>query len=117
MKITERGWAGHFTNSDNCLFRRNTLIEHEDIKIVVSTVGNLLNDNIEKIGVSRYYETMAFHADYTDTQYYDADVAKPIDFNSPWAIKHPYKDNEANSMHDTVIEEIIVKLKLKQITR
>jgi hypothetical protein len=118
-KITERGWAGHFICSYRCLFRRNTLIEHEDIKIVVSTVGLMLNhdkdrfDNpkYEQIGYERYYETMVFHSNANDLRYHDADVSKEISFESPWSINKIDADDEANAMHDNVVKEIISRLK------
>ncbi len=112
---TERGWAGHFTCSDRCLFRRNTLLEYNDIKIVVSTVGLMVDIHFEdypnvlkfeQIACGRYYETMAFHTDQTDIRYHDADVGKRISFNSPWEISKLDADDEANIMHDTVVKEI-----------
>lgn len=116
VKTTERGWAGHFICSHQCLFRRNTLIEYKDIKIVVSTVGNLWNDNeIITIGYKRYYETMAFHADEDDKRYFDADVSRQVYFDSNWSIDHPDADDKANQMHETVVNEIIEKLKNNEI--
>lgn len=72
VKRTERGWAGHFCCSNRCLFRRNTLLEYEDKKIIVSTVGQMKLDSgeIYTIGYNRYYETMAFEVNYADTKYY-----------------------------------------------
>lgn len=108
VKRTERGWAGHFILSYRCRFRRNTLLECGDIKIIVSTVGNYVNpDNlIEKLGFNRYYETMAFHSDPNDTRYNDANVSRQVYFASPWEIGSTDADNEANEMHEMVVKEI-----------
>ena len=111
---TERGWAGHFICADRCLFRRNTLLEYEGIKIVISTVGLLQlaeEKDFETLGSGRYYETMAFHSDYTDVRYYDADVSKQIYFFSDWALNEIDADDKANVMHEQVVEEITKELK------
>ena len=117
MKITERGWAGHFCGSYNCLFHRNTLIEHGDQKIIVSTVGNYCpREAMETIGNNRYYETMAFIAKQ-DGPYWDIDVNQDLSFDSKWSIcaESPDDlpgdvDNVANAMHDTVVAEMIDKI-------
>lgn len=112
---TERGWAGHFICGHRCLFRRNTLLEYGDIKIVVSTVGMMLMDYSEnrydEIELDRNYETMAFHADANDKEFFDADVSREISFESNWAIKEKFKDNEANKMHEDVVTEITENLR------
>ena len=111
VKRTERGWGGHFICADRCLFRRNTLLEYEDTKIVVSTVGSMVqNDKVEEIGLDRYYETMAFHSNQNDTRYYDADVEKQISFDSQWAISERDADDKANDMHEVVVGELTQKL-------
>ena len=109
---TERGWAGHYICANSCRFRRNTLLEYNKIKIVVSTVGGyLLNNKFETIGGDgRYYETMAFHSNPEDTRYHDIDVTKRIDFNSDWQIYELDADDKANEMHDAVVFEIISDL-------
>lgn len=108
VKRTERGWAGHFCCSGRCLFRRNTLLEYEDKKIIVSTVGQmqLQNGEIDTIGHNRYYETMAFESNYADIKYHDIDVTRQVKFNSNWCIDSDDADNEANEMHENVVEEI-----------
>lgn len=117
--ITERGWGGHFICAHRCLFRRNTLVEYEAIKIVVSTVG-LMQDyhapgfpnklSFERVGHDRYYETMAFHSDPTDTRYHDIDASRQVHFKSPWSIDHMDADDEANEMHESVVREMATRL-------
>lgn len=118
IQIKERGWAGHFVCSDRCKYRRNTLISSEDIRIIVSSVGNMrINKTTEQIGADRYYETMVFKAK-KDGAYWDADVNKQIYFNSKWGIgenefkKHQHDiDIIADEMHDNVVEEIVCRIK------
>lgn len=118
LKITERGYAGHFCASMGCAFRRNTLIEYGNKRIVVSTVGNYRpkNDGLmpekytkeeQEIGVDRTYETIAFWARY-EKPYWEADVSRQVDFNSKWAIGELTfeTDFEADKMHDNVVKEL-----------
>ena len=123
VKVTERGWAEHFICSYRCLFRRNTLLEYNDKKWVVSTVGTYLNieDKIDSIGHRRWYETKAFEAKER-LGYIEADVEKGIYFDSEWGIWgdsweevckncNDTPDNVANDMHDKVVSELIDKIK------
>lgn len=110
MKIikTERGWPGHYICAHDCKFRRNTLLEYGDVRIVVSTVGNyILKGKTDIIGYKRYYETMAFHA-HLDGMYWDAEIHKPVHFDSKWTVDHMEvdSDQQANDMHEAVVEEI-----------
>ena len=117
---TERGWAGHFICAADCLFRRNTLLEYNDIKIVVSTVGlmrspwgkgsELYKGSFEEIGIDRYYETMAFHSNKLDTRFHDIDVSRQIDFDSQWSIDRVDADDLANDMHEKVVAELTTRL-------
>lgn len=108
---TERGWAGHFICAERCRFRRNTLLEYNNIKIVVSSVGLMVSDGkFVTIGINRNFETMAFHSDSNDTRYNDADVSRQIHFNSDWAIAEQDADDKANEMHEAVVLEITNKL-------
>lgn len=108
VKRTERGWAGHFCCADRCLFRRNTLLEYGGLKVVVSTVGRMLNlkgDDFEPVGFKRHFETMAFVALEND-KFNDMDVTKEVAFSSPWALPEPDMELEANDMHENVVKEI-----------
>lgn len=123
VKVTEQGWAGHFICSDRCLFRRNTLLEYNDKKWVVSTVGAFRNreNKMDSIGHRRWYETLAFEA-VEASGYIEADIMKEIYFDSEWGIWgdsweevcnncHDTPDNVANDMHDRVVSELIDKIK------
>lgn len=123
VQRTERGWGGHFICAHRCLFRRNTLLEYQDLQIVVSTVGlmqatdrsmssDAFTDEIsfKEIGHHRYYETMAFHVDPADTRYHDSNVSRKVNFASPWSIDRLDADDEANAMHEAVVQEIATRL-------
>jgi hypothetical protein len=107
---TERGWAGHFISASRCRFRRNTLLECGEKRIVVSTVGAW--ENGEPIGYNSYYETKAFHA-HNDGIYWDADITKQVHFKSKWQVAtlSETSDAEANEMHETVVAELTERLR------
>lgn len=118
VKRTERGWTGHFICGHSCLFRRNTLIEHGEDRVVVSTVGAYRRDEkIETIGADgRYYETMAFNAKQ-EGPYFEADVSEQLSFESEWAICADSPeglpddvDNRADQMHEAVVAELMAVL-------
>lgn len=129
VKITERGWPGHFICAHKCLFHRNTLIEYGRKKIVVSTVGlqqafekpNEMRfkslSGIEGYSSCRWYETMAFEGE-KNNKYWDADMGKQVYFKSKWQLcaesfdKLPkFSDFLANKMHNKVVEELSKKIK------
>lgn len=116
---TERGWAGHFCGSCYCGFRRNTLLEYGNTRIVVSTVGNYRpppKEELETIGYKRYYETMVFGAK-KEGPYWEADVNQQYNIENPCGINADIPeclpddvDNKANLLHETIVEEFIDKL-------
>uniref|UniRef100_A0A6M3L237 Uncharacterized protein n=1 Tax=viral metagenome TaxID=1070528 RepID=A0A6M3L237_9ZZZZ len=126
VKQTERGWAGHFICANRCRFRRNTLLECNNVGVVISTVGlmeahwkegdKFYGGAFEEIGYNRYFETMAFYADPNDKRYHDIDVTKQIDFDSKWAINEIDADDKANDMHEAVVSEIHDKLERGELT-
>lgn len=113
VKRTERGWAGHFCCSYRCEYHRNTLLEYNGMKVVVSTVGRLRKDMIsgtyEDLGYKRYFETMAFMAD-KDDKYNDADVEREIQFDAKWSLPSPDMELEADAMHEDVVMELSKRL-------
>ena len=109
---TERGWPGHFICADQCLFRRNTLLEYDPVKIVVSTVGNLVvqrdgKTRVDTIGCGRYYETMAFHV--WDNRFHDIDVEKQVEVGCQWQLNE-LDDLKANDMHENAVAWVTEQL-------
>ena len=113
VKRTERGWAGHFCLSYRCEYHRNTLLEYNGVKVVVSTVGRLREDMISntymEVGRDRYFETMAFIAEEND-KYNDADVTRQVSFDAKWCLPSPYMELEADAMHEDVVMELSKRL-------
>ena len=115
IKRTERGWPGHFICVDRCFYRRNTLVEYGEVRVVVSTVGGMKNrdkNKVETIGHNRYYETMVFMA-FKDEEYWEANVSREVCFDSNWFISKLSDDvdNKANEMHEKVVREIMRRIK------
>ena len=113
VKRTKRGWAGHFCCSYRCEYHRNTLLEYNGMKVVVSTVGRLrkdmFSDTYEDLGYKRYFETMAFMAK-EDDKYNDADVEREIQFDAKWSLPSPDMELEADAMHEDVVMELSKRL-------
>jgi len=124
VKVTERGWVGHFILSHRCSFRRNTLIQGPRDAVIVSTVGDMRGKDgvgVEEIGCNRYYETMAFGVS-KNGPYLDADVTEERSFDSPWCINADKPDdlplevdNVANDMHEAVVREFVDKMEKEQL--
>lgn len=112
VKVSYRGWPGHFICGDRCVFRLNTLLECGNTRIVVSTVGLMrdrLDEGFQQIGHNRHFETMAFHAKENE-EFWDADVQREVFFDSQWAWEKPEDEWAANKGHWAVVEEIKRKL-------
>ena len=118
VKRTERGWSEHFIGAQDCTYRRNTLLERGEDRIVVSTVGGYLcNGELETIGAGgRYFETLAFKAKKVGP-YFDAAFSKKLSFKSPWEIcaDSPEElpddvDNQADLQHERVVAELMAML-------
>lgn len=124
IKRTERGWPAHFVCASRCLFRRNTLLEKGELRVVVSTVGAFKPDIDKKgyheIGLGRHYETMAFMAKKEfapppakkEKFYWHADVQKQIPLSGKIAIPSiEFEDDmSADEMHERAVAELVEKM-------
>lgn len=109
---TEYGWPAHFISSHKCLFRRHTQLTYNNTTVVVSTVGQMILDNdVFEIGSECFFETKAYYAN-DNIAIKDADISRPIDFDSVGVISEPHKFVEANDMHEAVVSELIQKFDL-----
>jgi len=126
VKVTYRGWAGHFICANQCQFRLNTLIEGNRQKVVVSTVGNMIREDregkrtLESIGYlgvdepeGRFFETMVFYAK-KEGGFIEADVCKIISTpaNLPWAWgKGVENEKKAQQGHEKTVAWVVKQLK------
>jgi len=112
IKITQRGWPGHFICASKCKFRLNTLIEKGKRKVIVSTVG-LMGDlnSPEEIGADRYFETFVFPS--KGDVFNDADVFRQLStHDNRWQITelHDNVELEANEMHQSMVDWVVHRL-------
>lgn len=114
-KTTERGWPGHFILCDRCMFRRNTLVEFGDQRVVVSTVGRMWSKDrsqLETVGHEKHFETTAFPA-IMKNGYWEADTCNEIelmDQKSHIFGDEPERSGEANDMHDDYVAAVCLML-------
>ena len=112
VKLTERGWAGHYICADRCIFHRNTLLEKNGVKIVVSSVGKMRDrrnmEQLTTIGCDRYYETMVFFA--KEDKWQDADASRGEIYCTSPHCDDPYDEMPANILHDETVEKFVEKL-------
>lgn len=122
---TERGWPGHYICAHQCMYRRNTLLEYGDVKIVVSSVGNFCIgtksfnakvDEMERVGFNRFYECMAFEAKQNGP-YWDSDVTKEVcvKTHNVYPCNAVEKlpddiDNLADQTHEANVEDIATRM-------
>ena len=121
VKVTERGWAGHFEDADRCAYHRNTLVEYDDRKIVVSTVGRYqVRGRIVEIDYERWFDTKVCVAVQT-AKYLEPDMKKEIHLDCDTAMyadnfsdllkEHPEGiDNAADRMHEEAVKEVVKKI-------
>ena len=88
------------------------MLEYDPVKIVVSTVGNLVvqrdgNTKIDTVGYERYYETMAFHVG--DNRFHDIDVEKQVELDCEWQLNE-VDDLKANDMHENAVAWVTEQL-------
>jgi len=118
VKVTERGWMGHFPYSGEYYYTRNTLVEGENDSVVVSSIGNYRPRSVTKIEplekvVHTYYETVVFGAiavgEYIEADFRDRRTVKgerQIVTDDPNKLPMDV-DNLADKMHDNTVSEFV----------
>lgn len=108
--VSHRGWPGHFIQNSRCRFHCNTLIEFGETRVVVSTVGHMIEDDrVVPIGSGgRTYETMVFHAELDEEGVWEAgDRQVEIRGQHEWT---GFNDLGPQRGHDAIVKEIVDRL-------
>lgn len=117
LRVTERGWVGHFICANRCRYRRNTLVSDGAQHVVISSVGCMENwdkaspEKIDTIGHERYYETMVFRG-HKEGPYIESDVSNQISIpgDYEWGIfgkKMADLPDDVDMKMDAIHEKII----------
>jgi len=114
VKRTERGWAGHFVGAHHCEFRRNTLLECGEERLVVSTIGAYTPKQDGKyawVNAYGFYETLVFKAG--KEPFWDADTTRQVLVEGTWYIDklRSFVDIEANNMHEAAVCKVTEHLR------
>lgn len=128
IKITERGWVDrvHLLDCIRCRFCRNTLIEGEGERCVVSTLGarhRAYQESLEPLDEMAggiYYETRACEAfleSYRGAVRWSGDGERDVPLDgrvqlcADSASDLPADaDQQANDMHDAAVAEIVARI-------
>jgi hypothetical protein len=113
IETKERGWAGHFCKSSDCLYHRNTSVTNGDVTVIISTVGNYYPNNanvLDDLGGGRIYETMVFLGK-EQFNYIEADVENEVvnDVGQWFLTRNELRqdsDNQADEMHDRIVNAV-----------
>lgn len=121
IKRTERGWCGYIQGYQYCLFRRNTLIEYNNKKIVIATLGNFIDPFRWKVMPLKddiWYESIAGYA-IDSNGYWDINPQDIIPIRCKHTIsgtldhiveKIGTPDIYANKIHEDVVNEMIDRI-------
>lgn len=121
ITIKERGWTGHYCLGHDCIYSRNTLVNNDNTRVIVSSVGNLVTRNsrgeiesiLNEISDDRFYETKVFYA-IDEDGYVECDLTKEIILNTKQSLSKSElgfdRDNQADAMHDECVAEVVRKL-------
>jgi len=128
VKITERGWPAHLCVAERCLFRRNTLLELGEERVVVSTVGawdttleaetvlrgavkvpsiyvKVGNKYFSQLRWDAFYETMVFKA-RKEGVIWEADTGQPLDYLDTHGEIGALGDLAANEMREAMVQRV-----------
>jgi hypothetical protein len=120
IKITERGWGGYVPYWYGCLYRRNTLIQRYDTKVVVATCGALAQKDgtlrplpgtyastVQKGLQGVYYMTGAFHPRWNEQYKEWVSVGTTIPLQCRTCITEPMMQlSDMDVMHDAAVDEV-----------